>query len=129
MRVFKNPAIARGDKFEILSAPSVTREILAHLQLLIDEAEAHPSQLGEIGQKAEALHPGLGRLFDPREWSPEVKAAPIAAVVAFAAAKCSGRGTTVINVAPRLVIEMPEKSAPEAPRKFDFGPLPIRFKR
>jgi len=119
----------KDDRFEILSAPSVTREMLARLQLLIDEAEAHPSNLDAVRQKAEAIHAGFGALFGVKDWSPNVKAALIAAVTAVLVAKCSGGGTTVINVAPRLIIEMPEQRKPEPPiGRFGSNPLPIRFK-
>ena len=115
------------DKFRILSAPSVTREMLVRLQLLLDEAEAHPSDLDRISKKAEAIHDGFGSLFNPADWSPNVKAAIIGAVAALMVAKCSG-GTTVINVAPRLIIEMPEPRKPEPPMgRFGNTPLPIRI--
>ena len=115
------------DRFKILSAPSVTREMLVRLQLLLDEADAHPSDLDRISKKAEAVHAGFGSLFNPADWSPNVKAAIIGAVAALMVAKCSG-GTTVINVAPRLIIEMPEPRKPEPPiGRFGNNPLPIRF--
>ncbi len=114
----------KDGKFEVLSASDVTREMLVRLQLLIDEAEAHPSRLDEIKQKAEAVHAGFGGLFNPLEWSPEVKAALIAAVAAAMVARCAGGGTTVINVAPKIIIEAPDKRTPQPPLREEAGGSP-----
>lgn len=119
---------ADDDKFRILSAPSVTREMLQRLDLLVEEVYRDPRRLERIGLEAEAIHRGFGSLFAPANWSPDVKAAVVAAMTALIVAKCSPSPT--VNVSPRLIIEMPEPGKPDPPMgRYGNTPLPIRFSK
>ncbi|MFZ1106523.1 MAG: hypothetical protein WAN86_27290, partial [Hyphomicrobiaceae bacterium] len=115
-------------KFRILFASTVTREMLTRLQLLVEEADRDPTQLDNLRAKAEAIHSGFGALFTPANWSPEVKAAVIAAMTAFAVTKCSPSPT--VEVAPRIIIEMPTREKTEPPSGVHARtPLPIKFSK
>lgn len=112
-------------KFRVLSASTVTREMLARLQLLVEEVERDPTKLVSAKARADEIHQGFGSLFSAASWSPEVKAAVIAAMTALIVSKCSPSPT--INVQPRLIIEMPVEPVPE-PRIEPYGYKPLSIK-
>jgi hypothetical protein len=97
----------------VLVDPSISNDALAALRKLINRVETGEITPAQATVEAKKISPKLGGMFDPSTWSPEVKAAAIAAI-AYLLGQASGCGDApVVKIYPPAIEEPAHRAKPD----------------